>query len=179
MELVFRNASKDDLDVIMEIERQCFDEDTRELLEVYVQRMECFPDGFVLALHDQEVIGVATSEIWNELGELDASTFELGHSIYDRHTLKGRYLYLSSIAILPKYRSRGYGEQLFSYSVDHLCSKYPEIRTLILIVSQQWTVAHHIYQKHGFQEVKRITSFFGGTLVPPANGIVMKKELNH
>ncbi len=176
--VLIRQATINDIQKVMEIEHLCFDEDTWEDETVYLQRINTFPEGFLLLEKENEIIGAISSEIWIRSEKINPSLFTLGHDISQKHHYDGNELYVSSIAVVPKQRRLGYGELLFQtllLAIDH---KYPHVSSIILLVAENWTAAQAIYRKNGFQEVTIFPRFFGGIKCPTYDGIVMRKEKN-
>ena len=54
----------------------------------------------------------------------------------------------------------------------------PQIAEIVLIVSQEWGAAHHIYEDLGFKTIRQIPGFFPSDIIPGgADGIVMIKTV--
>ncbi|MGB3907384.1 MAG: N-acetyltransferase [Methanomethylovorans sp.] len=171
-DIKIRNAIISNIEQIMKIEHESFYETVCEDRSVFLDRILTFPDGFLVLEIDGQVSGYISSEIWNYLEEIQENFFDLNHSIGKLHVVTGTELYISSIGILKKHRGKGYGKLLFSELSRRIIEKY-NILNMILIVSVQWTVAKKIYEKNGFEEVRRIDRFFDdGT---NSDAIVMRK----
>lgn len=174
MNIYLRNAKRDDIERIMLIEHESFHENIAECREVFLDRIDIFPNGFLLLEIDDEISGYISSEIWENADSINTEKFSLNHTIADVHTTAGSQLYISSIGILKKHRGKGYGNLLFSELTSRISSKY-EISEMILIVSENWDAARKMYEKNGFTEIQRISGFFeeNGSY----DAIVMRKSL--
>jgi len=173
----FRNVDISDIDKIMELEEACFNEYTRESKEVYLERINTFPDGFIVMQNENEFIGAISSEIWQYAPNLNRETFTLGHSIKEMNEPNGDELYISSIGIFPKYRSNGFGEKLFLALIENIKLKYPNVIHGILLLNEEWKYAKKIYQKYGFEDVHILDDFFVSDDGTKKNGIVMRKHI--
>ncbi|MGD9639214.1 MAG: GNAT family N-acetyltransferase [Alphaproteobacteria bacterium] len=174
----FRNAKLDDLKELMEIEVDCFKIGVREKPDVFAQRISVFPDGFILMLEDDDVIGYACGEIWSKDVEIVEKTFTIGHNPCDVHNPNGTRLYISSIGILQSRRGGGKGSLLFDTLISRVVAKYKNVNELILIVADNWEAAKKIYYKQGFEEISMAKSFFNPEGEAPADGIIMSKKIN-
>ena len=169
-----RNAEIDDIEAIMLIEKDSFHENIVESLETFLERIRVFPDGFLVLEIKGRVIGYISSELWEYLEETDAWKFGLDHGIADTHRVGGQELYISSIGILGEHRGKGYGDLLFSELERRIRGKYG-IKSIILIVSGNWTAARKIYERNGFRDIGEIPGFFGDEENSAA--IVMRKVI--
>ena len=99
--VVFRRANLLDIDLIMKIEDESFTPGVTESRDVFLERIEVFPQGFLIMdiTGCLNGLGYISSEIWLIDNELDSNFFTLGHSIKDIHSYTGNMLYLSLIHI--------------------------------------------------------------------------------
>ena len=67
-EIIIRDAVSQDIDSIMEIERESFLPGVREDRDLYLKRISVFPQGFLVAQNalTREIGGYIVSEIWCE-----------------------------------------------------------------------------------------------------------------
>ncbi|HBP26310.1 MAG TPA: N-acetyltransferase [Acholeplasmatales bacterium] len=174
-----RKACLDDIEAIMNIEYQCFSQDTIEDAEVYRRRIRTFPDGFWVLEKGGETIGAISSEIWNKTEEISADLFCLGHDIAGKHNPSGNELYISSLGVLPSHRGNGYGEKLFLSLIESVSIAYPNVTSAILLFADDWKAARKIYEKNGFKTVEILPAFFGGRKDPAHDGIVMRNLIHN
>jgi ribosomal-protein-alanine N-acetyltransferase len=177
MAKVFRTAHSSDIENIMKLEKKCFNIFTCEKKEVYLERIEVFPDGFIILEDDEQFIGAVSSEIWQYAAERPRDAFVLGHSIKRQIKLDGDELYISSIGILPEYRQHGFGEELFNALMQSVKLKYPNVIHCVLLLNEEWKAAKKIYKKNGFKKYTIFDDFFISDDGTKKNGIVMRKEL--
>lgn len=177
--LKFRNASLEDISSIIEIEHAAFAEVICESEEVFIERVKVFPEGFRLMEYEGKVIGYISSELWNANHLLSDDWFKLGHSIADQHQPEGSEIYVSSMGILPQYRSQGLGKLMFYKFVRYAAANFHNVDSIILIVSEKWIQARKIYKSGGFKEIQKIKSFFQYQYKEPIyeDGIVMRKQI--
>jgi ribosomal-protein-alanine N-acetyltransferase len=177
MAKVFRPATLSDIENILKLEEKCFNTFTREKKEIYLERIEAFPDGFIILENDKQFVGAVSSEIWQYAAERARDAFALGHSIKKQIKLTGDELYISSIGILPEYRKHGYGEELFNALIQNIKSKYPNVIHAVLLLCEEWKAARKIYEKNGFKEYTIFEDFFTSEDGTKKNGIVMRTRV--
>ena len=176
--LGLRLATANDLSAVMAIEHTAFPYGVHESLEVYAERLQVFPQGFQVLLQDQAVAGFICTERWADKQSLTAPDFTVGHSISQQHQPYGPELYISSMGIHPSYHGLGLGKKLFAGFLHYAQANFPELKSILLIVSEKWTPARKIYIQNGFTEIQRFPGFFSNeTSGQTEAGIVMRKLL--
>lgn len=178
--IIYRIANIADISSIMKIEHASFPEIICEDQNVFIERINTFPVGFRVMECDGEVIGYICSEIWDRVNIVAKDLFTLGHSIKNHHKSHGREIYISSMGLDPKYRGLGLGNTMFNDFVIHITSKYANMESIILLVSEKWSKARIIYRSNGFEEIDILEGFFYYNVEKPyyEDGIIMRKELN-
>ena len=169
--MTVRNACKDDMPAIMNIEKDAFAAQIQEKNETFTERMKVFGGGFLVFENDGDIAGYFCSERWPEIPE-NEDLFKLGHSARKTHVYDGKVLYISSFAILSKYRGKGLGRKLFCEALDFILLHEKGIKQLLLLVNEQWKGALNIYSDYGFEKISCADGVF-----PESRGIIMKKEL--
>lgn len=171
-------AVTDDLDRIMDLERQGFTAGHQELRSAYAQRIAAFPQGSLMAWRGADCVGCVFSEIWQATPQPDAAHFTLGHDIRDRHDpVSGTELYISSMTLAPAVRGQGLGAPLLQGCMAHVAQAYPHLRSVVLLVNANWTAARRIYAAAGFVKVARLDGFFGASGDAPEDGLVMRRPI--
>jgi len=173
-----RKATKKDIDSIVNIENNGFDEGLRETKDTFVERIEIFNDGFlVLTDEDSKILGYISSEIWDYRLQVDEKDFALNHSIRSKHKDSGDELYVSSMVLSKQMQGKGWGHILFDYLVDTIKEFYPNLKSSILIVGTKWKEAQKIYFNKGFLEIGVIKDFFQPLSGENSDAIIMRKPL--
>ena len=176
-DLFLVEATVDDLDRIMELERQGFAAGHQELRSAYAQRIATFPKGSLMAWRGFDCVGCVFSEIWRATPQPDAAHFTLGHDIRERHDpVVGTDLYISSMTLTPTVRGQGLGAPLLLGCMAHVLSAIPHLTSALLLVNANWTPARRIYSELGFQEVARLNGFFTLNNEEVDDGIVMRRS---
>ena len=111
---ILRKVTKLDINAIMNIEKEAFAEEIQESKDVFLERIETFPEGFFILEEKNKKIGYFSSELWNSVPQKGDSCFSLNHSALKNHKKEGTVLYISSIAILNDYKGNGFGYRFFS-----------------------------------------------------------------
>ncbi|GHU62166.1 hypothetical protein FACS189445_4930 [Spirochaetia bacterium] len=174
--ITFREAVLSDITPIMELERACFNRDTRESETAYRERIGAFPRGFIVMETGNEFAGAVSSELWQYGPVIRRNTFTLGHSITKQLKLSGDELYISSIGVFPQYRKQGYGELLFRALIDHVKASFPRVTRGILLINEEWKAARKIYARNGFYDVAVFDDFFTADDGTKTRGIVMRND---
>lgn len=164
------------LDRVMEIEKTSFSSNTWEEKEVYERRIYTFPQGNLGIWLENELVGFICSELWNFEENHEKERFMLSHNIEEYHNVKGNELYISSFAIDKRFSSKGLGKQSFDKFLDRIQKDFM-IKSSILLVSDEWAGAKHIYFKKGYNKLGTIDDFFINDKGNKFDGIIMRKSM--
>ena len=75
-------------------------------------------------------------------------------------------------------QGRGLGKLFFKECLKQEQEASPQIEQIVLIASQEWGAARHIYEDLGFKVIRQIPCFFPSDVIPGgADGIVMIKTM--
>ena len=172
-------ATVRDIDEIMGLEVLGFKSGIVERADVFLGRIEHFPDGFLIIRDrsSKRAIGYISSEIWPRHEVIRKQMFTINHGIEETHSFLGSEIYVTSMTIHPDFRGSGLGAYLFSECIRRLKILYPKINSSVLIVNETWVNAKKIYDKEGFIELFRINGFFTPNGESPQDAIVMRKGL--
>ena len=172
-----------DINAIMAIEHCAFIPEIQEKQKTFEERIKTYPEGFlVLADTTDKVVlehgkalvcGYFSSELWYSIPDTD-DIFTLGHPAKKSHRTDGSVLYISSFALLTQYRGKGLARTFFHDSIRAICGGNKNIKQVLLLVNEEWTGAHHIYETEGFTEIRRLPGFFSSMHKEKADGILMK-----
>ena len=154
----FRTAVVADIDGIMEMEYDSFHEEVREKRELFLERIQVFPEGFIIMEIEEKYAGYITSELWNFKEYRERRNFMINHSIKKCHDYNGKELYITSFAVKSEYRGKNYGKLMFEYFMDKMKEKYSP-NCISLIVAERWEKAVDIYIKNGFKIVELFENF--------------------
>jgi ribosomal-protein-alanine N-acetyltransferase len=133
MSLKIREFSPVDLDVILSIEKECFDKDAFDR-NVFLEFYRTVPYGFLVAEYNSKIIGYVITSA-ERSGDI------------------------MSIAVLPKYRGNGIGSSLLKKGLEILKSK--NVESVRLMVRKSNIVARNFYRKHKFEEAKIMKNHYG------------------
>lgn len=77
-----RNAVLEDIDKIMEIEKESFEKGVIEEKSVFTNHISAFSEGFLVAEDSTDTFGYICSELWQYIPEIDVvDGFTLNHNI--------------------------------------------------------------------------------------------------
>jgi len=176
--IVLMEAEPKDIDGIMELEHKGFEQSVREEKQVFLERINYFPEGFLLlkdTTRDNKIIGYICSEVWKYNEQILGGNFSLGHSIKDYHRIEESELYISSLVVDPDYHNQGLGKKLFDELIDKIHKNYAHIVSTVLIVNESWIKAQRIYRAKGFVPILDVDNFFPTSKGLSQKGIVMRK----
>ncbi len=162
----------------MKIEENAFISNIQETYQTFARRMGTYPQGFLVLEDDKGIVqGYFSSELWEEMPHHN-KVFILDHDPAALHKKDGRLLYISSFALMSGMQGRGLGKLFFKECLKQVTKVSPLIGQVVLIVSQEWGAARHIYEGLGFKSIRQIPGFFPSDIIPGgADGIVMIKTL--
>jgi GNAT superfamily N-acetyltransferase len=117
-DIVYRQASSEYAEAMVELELLCFPNvDPADLLTVETVRLQeaLFPEGAVMALDNDRVIGMGSGVLVNyDISEPQHSMDEvLGAEGVGNHDPDGEWYYGIDIAVHPDYRGRGIASELY------------------------------------------------------------------
>lgn len=171
-------ATTDDLDRIMELERKGFAAGHQELRSAYAQRIATFPQGSLMAWRGADCVGCVFTEIWRATPQPQAAHFTLGHDIRERHDpVLGTELYISSMTLTPSVRGQGLGAPLLLGSIAHIVMAFPGLTSALLLVNSTWEPARRIYAGIGFVQIAGFDCFFNPESAKHEDGIVMRRTI--
>ena len=111
-DLKIRKAGLIDLDNIMQVESEAWPVEARAPRDKFEERLRTFPEGVFLALLNESIVGVTTSQIINYDPKNPPSSWtEItadGH-ISDTHREWGNAIYVVSLGVSPRGRPEGKG----------------------------------------------------------------------
>jgi ribosomal-protein-alanine N-acetyltransferase len=160
-----RFANPNDLDAIMVIEDEAHPIGIRESREIFLERIETYPQGFLVAVEEDKIVRYICSELW-QTEKITSDLFTLNRV---KHKPDGNIHYISSMAILQEAQSRGIGRALFKELLTMV-----EVPHRVLIVGINRPRAHRIYIDAGFEPKFAIKDFFNPKYVTPYSGLVME-----
>lgn len=176
-DLTLRTATEADLDAVMALEFQGFDPAFHESRAVYLQRIQTFPQGALLAVRQGLPVGCFFSEIWRAGSVSEVESFAIGHDIRERHDTSGTALYVASMTLSPTLRGGGIGLRFFQACLDRLIAEHPALASVVLLVNEHWAPARRIYGHAGFVEERRLAGFFQALSGPSGDGIIMSRPI--
>jgi len=121
-----RQARMEDIPQILEVEKAAWGEERAATFEMLESRIKTFPEGTLVALIDEEIVGFASAQIVNYDLKRNAFTwYEATDNgfITKTHNPKGNTLYGVNLSVHPSYQKKGIGKQLL-INVAKLAVKY-------------------------------------------------------
>jgi ribosomal protein S18 acetylase RimI-like enzyme len=151
-EAIIRNVRPSDLDGCLEVEVCGFPEEEAASRETIQDRIETFPQGFLVAELDGRIIGMLNSTSTNRQDIADQELKKMAG--YDPD---GRNIIVFALAVLPEYRRRGIARRLMLKCIE-------ESKRLgkgkILLMCKSGLIGY--YERMGFAHVGLSASTYGG-----------------
>ncbi len=146
-----RQVNKNDVDGCYRIESACYTSDgaTREKI---LKRIMLFPEGFLIAETEGEIIGLINSA---STDKEDITDEELKDMV--GHVKDGGNMVIFSLAVLPEFRGNGISKQLMARFIE--VSKTLEKEKVLLICKSELIF---YYQNYGFVYGGKSNSKHGG-----------------
>lgn len=116
-----------------------------DMSDIFQDRIEIFPEGCMGFFQKNSLIGFTTTEIWSRINKISYDS-----KASENHDGNGHLLYVSDMAVLPTYQSKGIGSLLLK-EIIHLAKKM-NLDSIYLGT----TKARKFYEKNGFQFIKHV-----------------------
>lgn len=151
--LNYRNATLKDLDKIVNIEAACFPKLEAASQESIKERINIFPDGFLLLELDNKIIGFINGAATNR-ETINDPMFE---DMKAHHTNTGKNLAIYGVDIHPDYQGKGYSRPMMDIYIRN--AKNNQRQNIILTCK-----AHLVnyYSSFGFESKGLSQSNHGG-----------------
>lgn len=172
MALTLVKAVPEFIEEIMHVEETCFIPEIQETREVFLSRMGEQPFFVFRDEGSGKISGYISAEFIEKIPE-KASEIALNHKPSGKSS---GIIYISSFALLPEYRGTGLGSEMWNRSCENF-AKMPGVKTLVLLVNEEWKGAAHIYEKSGFKEICIFKDFFPRSDKSRSRGILMIKSV--
>ena len=173
--MIIKNATLNELPLIMLTEKQAFIPQLQEKEETFLQRINAARGTFLLFYTDfDEYMGYLSAEF---IPAVPVCMEQISFNHLPEKDCKSDIIYISSFALDKKFRGNGNGKMAFSMAINHL-ENQPGTKRIVLLVNEIWNGARWIYQKAGFREINSFEDCF-----PPEHslhktaGILMEKKL--
>jgi ribosomal protein S18 acetylase RimI-like enzyme len=114
-------------------------------------RLQMFPDGFLVAKENGKIIGYVESVLWNNF---EFSTFDEIKNFPLHYNVKGQTLYVIFIAVKEEFRRKGIAKLLLN-EIEKVANKYGA-NTIQLVAKDDLVT---LYNKSGFRSDKELANF--------------------
>ena len=138
-----RKFEPDDLQDVMRINRVCLPENYTDMF--FVDLHERFPDTFIVAEEDHELVGYIMSRI-----EVGLSNFGLGGLIRKGHVV--------SLAVMPQARRKGVASALLKAAMEGMAGY--KARQIYLEVRVTNGAGVNLYKKVGLEITRTIPGYY-------------------
>lgn len=125
-DIIIKNATIDDVDQIIEVEELAWKEEGAATRELFNSRFEVFPEGILVALKKDKIIGVCVTEIIDvDFTDRTYSWYEITDNgkLKKSHNIRGKYIYGVDLSVMPQYQGYGIGQQIVEKVVSIMIDK--------------------------------------------------------
>lgn len=152
MEIIIRNAKREEAEILAQIERECFPEAEAATEKDIAERMGVFLDCFFVAEADGKVVGFINGAVAKEPHLPDEMYHDTG-----LHDPDGDYQTVFGLDVLPEYRRQGIAGRLLERMIEHAreCG-----RKGVVLTCKDHLV--HYYAGFGFEDHGVADSSHGG-----------------
>lgn len=152
--LIIRQVTESDLDACYHIEVNTFPPAKAAEKETIRTRIRLFPEGFLVAQLDGQLVGMINS------GATDRDDFvDEAFKGMEGHDSEGAHIVVFSLAVLPDYQRRGFARRLMNAFIER-ARELGKKKALLICKSE--LIAY--YERLGFVYLKRSTSTHGGAV---------------
>ncbi|MEG1642295.1 MAG: GNAT family N-acetyltransferase [Synergistaceae bacterium] len=152
--MIVRNAHKDEIKILADIEASCFPIAEAATYESLVERFEYFPENFFVAEEEGKIIGFINGAVTNKTTIPDEM-----YAITSLHDNKGSYQTVFGINTLLEFRHRGVGSAMMKKLIDHAKNSG---RKGIILTCKEEKIA--FYTRLGFKSQGISNSTHGGAV---------------
>lgn len=141
MEYCIRFVTEADLDAVTHVEAMSFPQEEAATREAFATRIRAFPESFLVAVHNDQIIGIINGCCTTEP--------ELGDELYEPncpHSAKHPWQTVFGLAVLPECRHQGIARGLLNRLID--LSKVRGKAGVILTCKEEKI---SFYESFGFQ----------------------------
>jgi len=153
-EYTIRNVETDDLTACHTVEALSFPAPEAALTTSLEKRIEVFPEGFLVALHQGKVVGQVNSGSTSK----DDITDEEFKAL-DGHDPDGDSIVIFSLSVIPAHRKKGVGAKLLTRFIQQARDLR---KKRVLLLCKPDMIPYYI--RHGFQDRGPSASRHGGVL---------------
>lgn len=107
MNIIIRNVQPEDLDAVTAIEAECFPPAEAAERESISERINAFPESFLVAEYDGRMVGFINGCVTNDLVISDDMFHSTAH-----HVPSGKTQTVFGLDVIPEYQRRGIAGQL-------------------------------------------------------------------
>jgi len=165
MTLNIRFATHENISDILRIEHaieKVYPADRQTLLD----RLELFPDGFLIANNDHQLIGYIESCIVNEH---PFSTYNDIRQFSNIHDPNGMILFIIFVGVDARFQNLGVGSLLINTLKNRISQLYSHIQKIHLVSKEQYVDT--FYRKNKFFTIKPLPDY-----MPSYSGVLMEYQ---
>lgn len=154
MDITIRRASLKDLDKVVKTETICFPKAEAASRESFKDRLNTFPESFLVAEWDAELVGFINGSVIEEKIIRDEY-----YSAVSFHNPRGAYQSIFGLDVLPQYRGKGIAAMLMKELI--IVAKEAERKGMTLCCKEEKIP---YYQKFGFVAIGKSDSEHGNAV---------------
>lgn len=154
MTMTIRAVTPADLAAVTAVEAACFPKAEAATEASFAQRIAVFPESFLVAEEDGQIVGFINGSVVNERTISDEMFEDAGW-----HRPDGRYQAIFGLDVLPAYRRQGIAAQLMEALI---AVARKQGRSGLILTCKEYLI--HYYEKFGYENLGRSASVHGGAV---------------
>lgn len=154
MDIIIRQVMPEDLDAVARVEAVCFPEAEAASRASFAQRIEAFPESFLVAEQEGRIVGFINGCVTDERVICDEMFEDAGY-----HRPDGAYQSIFGLDVVPELRNQGLAARLMRQLIAE--AKEKERKGLILTCKDRLI---KYYERFGYRNLGISRSVHGGAV---------------
>lgn len=149
-----RTVRPEDLAQVADVEKRCFPEAEAASLESFCQRIQTFPESFLVAVKKERIIGFINGCVTDQRTIQDEMFSDVSC-----HQPGGKYQAIFGLDVIPEYRRKGVAASLMEQLISEAREKG---RKGLILTCKERLIPY--YERFGYQNLGVSRSVHGGAV---------------
>ena len=154
MDIIIRQVMPEDLDAVARVEAVCFPEAEAASRASFAQRIEAFPESFLVAEQEGRIVGFINGCVTDERVICDEMFEDAGY-----HRPDGAYQSIFGLDVVPEWQRRGIAGELMEHLIEDARRKG---RKGLILTCKERLIG--FYERFGYRNLGVSASVHGGAV---------------
>ena len=154
MDIIIRQVVPEDLDAVARVEAVCFPEAEAASRASFAQRIEAFPESFLVAEQEGRIVGFINGCVTDERVICDEMFEDAGY-----HRPDGAYQSIFGLDVVPEWQHKGLAGQLMEHLIEEARNKG---RKGLILTCKERLIG--FYERFGYRNLGISNSVHGGAV---------------